>query len=789
MVPDTWILLLCLVAGVMASTYALSEIYTTPNEELPPESPRRCMLRLGYDIKLFEVLPGLGWDNLQNLEMGRVLLMNYSKCQMSDDGKYLLPNDAILIPIRQSNYDMVSEVIDTMSKYTSVTSKSININTKFVGPYFSVGGSFSNEHKTVRQQLSESQSVVVRSQARFVVYKINMQPDAALHPTFRKRVLEIAKYVYMDEKQMARYLSQLLIRDFGTHVLISMEAGAAIVKEDLLDRKYVQNKTSTMDKTMLGANASVNFELLLANFDISTSVMHRSEDQNTVTNDYKQSLRHSVVRTYGGMNFGASNISTDKWVKSLDNGLVAVDKAGDPLFSFVTPLLFPELPEFTVRKTQKVMKEEILNYYKINSHRGCTNPLSFNFDMKANMDDGSCNPPSDNKSLGGLYQNCTSTETENGDLCLNDAHKNPKTGENTCPVGYKQIQLISSEVSSVQYEPQCSQVLFWKFCHGTRTLTSLATYTAYWCYTEMPDGENDSYKFGGVFTDDKPNVLTNNHSCPADYQSLEIAERVFVCVSDDYDAFDFGNVFGGFFTCQIGNPYADSKLLYSDPQSWPKGCPTNYNEHLLTVIDGCEISYCMGSFIGNGTQQVVPSVIFPPFMDAPMPENAETSFVYLHEDTNTWFQNEDALNKLSNTEYLSSAMSTYIANFKNWTSLPEWSYFNSLFSYNISHTTPSTASVFTTKISRTPPTSAHTVYTSDQPTTERSTEKSTSFDSITLNDTLIEEHFTRQTRHKLKRVTFICKMAHFQIVKQQESLQLSSLNAIRRACAPLRQKN
>ncbi|KAL3852623.1 hypothetical protein ACJMK2_016241 [Sinanodonta woodiana] len=713
MVVHRWILPLCFVAGVMAGTYALPEVDTKHFEELPPESPRRCMLMMDHDIKLFEVLPGLGWDNLQNLEIGRVLLMNYSKCQMSDDGKYLLPNDAILIPVRQSNYDMVSEVIDTMSKYTSVTSKSININTKFVGPYFSVGGSYSNEHKTVRQQLSESQSVVVRSQARFVVYKINMQPDAALHPTFRNRILEIAKYVYMDEVKMARYLSQLLIRDFGTHVLISMEAGAAIVKEDFLDRYYVQSKNSTTDKTMLGANASVNFELLLANFDIGTSVMHRSEDQNTVTNDYEQSLRHSVVKTYGGMNFGASNISTNKWVKSLDSGLVAVDRAGDPLFSFVTPLLFPELPEFTVRKTQEVMKAEILNYYKINSYRGCTDPLSFNFDMKANIDDGSCNPPTDNKSLGGIYQMCTSIEIENGDLCLNDAHKNPKTGDNTCPTGYKQIQLISSEVSSVSYEPQCSQVLFWKFCHGTRTLTSLSNYTAYWCYTEMPDGENNSYKFGGVFTDDKANVLTNNHSCPPDYQSLEISERVFVCVSDDYDAFDFGNIFGGFFTCQVGNPYANSKLLYSDPQSWPKGCPTNYNEHLLTVIDGCEISYCMGSFIGNGTNQVVPNVIRPPYMDAPMPENAETSFVYLHEDTNTWFHNEEALDKLSNTEHLSSAMIMYIAHFKNWTTLPDWSSFNSLFTFNINQTTPSTSSALTSRLSRTPPTSDPTVTHSD----------------------------------------------------------------------------
>ena len=53
-----------------------------------------------------DVLPGLGFDNLRNLDLGQVLDFNYSTCQVSGDGLYLLPDNVYLIPIQQSKVDL-----------------------------------------------------------------------------------------------------------------------------------------------------------------------------------------------------------------------------------------------------------------------------------------------------------------------------------------------------------------------------------------------------------------------------------------------------------------------------------------------------------------------------------------------------------------------------------------------------------------------------------------------------------------------------------------------------------
>ncbi len=50
----------------------------------------------------------------------------------------------------------------------------------------------------------------------------------------------------------------------------------------------------------------------------------------------------------------------------------------------------------------------------------------------------------------------------------------------------------------------------------------------------------------------------------------------------------------------MGNPLATSKMNTA-PQNWPQICPHGYAQHLVTVLDGCEISFCVlpGTFKKN----------------------------------------------------------------------------------------------------------------------------------------------------------------------------------------------
>ena len=87
----------------------------TPQVAQPPHYPagdvRNCPTHTpqNHTQPLFrmEVLPGGGFDNLRNLDMGQVHAYNYSSCKISNDGKYLLPDSTFLIPVQESQVEVL----------------------------------------------------------------------------------------------------------------------------------------------------------------------------------------------------------------------------------------------------------------------------------------------------------------------------------------------------------------------------------------------------------------------------------------------------------------------------------------------------------------------------------------------------------------------------------------------------------------------------------------------------------------------------------------------------------
>ena len=92
-----------------------------------------CELEMnsGQSWNRMEVLPGIGWDNLRNVEMGEVFEYDYSRSQLTNDRKFLIPNGFFAIPLQQSNVETFAELIDHWDNHTSLTSASINVEILF----------------------------------------------------------------------------------------------------------------------------------------------------------------------------------------------------------------------------------------------------------------------------------------------------------------------------------------------------------------------------------------------------------------------------------------------------------------------------------------------------------------------------------------------------------------------------------------------------------------------------------------------------------------------------------
>ena len=106
------VLLLLLCSGnIFAQTENASDVdalYAYPIGDVR-NCPSYQLTDLSAPLYRMAVLPGLGFDNLRNLEKSQIYYYNFSTCRTSTDGRYLLPDNVFLIPNQMSNVEVFAE--------------------------------------------------------------------------------------------------------------------------------------------------------------------------------------------------------------------------------------------------------------------------------------------------------------------------------------------------------------------------------------------------------------------------------------------------------------------------------------------------------------------------------------------------------------------------------------------------------------------------------------------------------------------------------------------------------
>ncbi|XP_064643944.1 macrophage-expressed gene 1 protein-like [Lineus longissimus] len=580
--------------------------------------------------------------------MGQVALMNYSRCLMTEDDVSLIPDSTYVLPLKKSKVETFGELIEHWSNYTSITSSSINADASF---YSVVSGSFSEEHQSIKKHQVNDKSITTRVMLRYHMYTIRMNPDVQLHPNFKARMMDIAAYVANNNTKMADYLLQLIVRDFGTHVVTAIDAGATLAQVDQVKSTFSSNYEN--QKSELKASASANF---FGKIGFSAGFSHSSSE--TFSKEYLNNRTYSQILTYGGPPFRV-NFTINNWEDGLNNGLVAIDRSGDPLHFIITPQNMPEVPLPTLIKVTAGLEKIINRYYKFNTIHGCTSVDSKNFNFQANLDDGSCKAPSNNFTFGGVYQTCDmDPESSAGYICGDLLQKNPLTDDYRCPNNYEAILLNEGTVSKYETHKKCDVWLIW-FCWPWwwKYHRSVATHKAYWCAATGEVQHDSGFLFGGVFTATSSNPLTKSQGCPVYYYPLRLGEHMKVCVSDDYElGYRYSVPFAGFFSCKSGNPLVFNARLKSEPKgngelslsrfvhasgshAWPRRCPSGYSQHLATVDENCEIDYCVKA--NALVDQGLPHIRRPPFNPQPGLEPNQTEVLFLiGQSRRVWIKND-----------------------------------------------------------------------------------------------------------------------------------------------------
>ncbi|KAI8771902.1 macrophage-expressed gene 1 protein [Biomphalaria glabrata] len=133
----------------------------------PIGDARKCQTVKNVDVERFGVLPGVGWDNLRNLEAGLVVTYKYTECKETDDGVYLIPDNVFTIPIKNSKVQRFAEIIESWNSASSLTANSINIGAGVSLRKYAISGMFSREHEELKTKQIEEKSSTVRVQLRY----------------------------------------------------------------------------------------------------------------------------------------------------------------------------------------------------------------------------------------------------------------------------------------------------------------------------------------------------------------------------------------------------------------------------------------------------------------------------------------------------------------------------------------------------------------------------------------------------------------------------------------------
>lgn len=122
---------------------------------------RQCRASTNLSIPALEVLPGGGWDNLRNLDMGRVMNLSYSQCQTTEDGLYLIPDEVFVIPQKETGVETNSEMISSWLEQKSSTSSTINSDVSFPSV---LNAKFSTENQRMKTHQVRESSTTARVQ-------------------------------------------------------------------------------------------------------------------------------------------------------------------------------------------------------------------------------------------------------------------------------------------------------------------------------------------------------------------------------------------------------------------------------------------------------------------------------------------------------------------------------------------------------------------------------------------------------------------------------------------------
>lgn len=590
----------------------------------------KCM-----NLSTFPILPATSFDILDYTQRGVLFeATNWDECTLTVDGLYKIPKGFYANPIKETTYQYYATSFSSLKEYSHAVKEDI----KAHGSAWGVSGSFEEKTQTTTKEAYYSNSMITRVKVSHTRYLVQVNPDTPLVRSLHEVFQRIMEYQKIGQMRAADYLCQTIYRDYGGLYQSLITVGAMLYQEDLVDKQKIES--SQLSTTDVSASASEDF---YGSFGVSGS---KSVSDSTIQK-YLSARTQSRQYSIGGKL--RANMTLDHFEDTVDGNLITIKREANLLLDLITPERFEEWNQPQLYGVWTCMFDALEAYFHYNTYEGCCSEEAANFDLDANLcNDKSCKSPSNNFTVAGVFQTCTSV-TPGVDSCAQFEQPNYYSGGFSCPEPdvFTPVLLHTGVVTTPLTYQQCYDMCLdapyldaqwqtwfyhvmasgylpwfwwsdWRWSGIERACSSYCSsyassiqvemeISSYWCAATKGVPPSSGALYGAGATPVMANPTTGKISCPNNYDTFKFLANSIQCFSRDYElARDQAFEFGGFFSCNTGNPMAG-------PSS-PQRCPDGFAQHPLGIYDNCQVYYCLrsGALSKNGTR----TVIRPPYINS-----------------------------------------------------------------------------------------------------------------------------------------------------------------------------
>jgi hypothetical protein len=522
------------------------------------------------NFKLSEV--GVGWDYLKADTKSQLFQLTYNQQLKTNDGKYLIPDCMNSENIQRTSFQNKAEVISTFSSFKSLTAKSISMSASGAFKKFSFSGSYSREYERIKNQQRSSNTVTVTTSFNVHGYTLRVEPTCKLTQSFVSAINDINDLIIENTEQskaFAKYISQYLVKEYGSHYVTKAKYGGTIWMEDYLSQTYWDSQESQKEK--IEASASFGF---------SSIISFKGAGSQTTSVDtfssYNSSVRSSFVDALGG-NYKPGMTALD-WSNTLDGSLSVIDREANTIGELLNNQdFFPSLSLLARLRIKSYLDDALNVYLEKNAKQGCMNRRKVPYDQFANYEEG--NLCEEAILFGGTYaESLYCLKWDGNGNCIQGAfpctENNIITTAKSCPSGYSAQQLVETSNNP------------WL--------------DLFVCTSNNVKDAQSRVLFGGMYSFDSINPVTGSKRCPSNFRAVSLIDcsKNMICLSTELDK-EIPNSaeFGGFI---------------SSCRSASQDCPLGYEKYFLSNFENCKLYYC-----AKVKSTEMPQLSEPPFVSIP----------------------------------------------------------------------------------------------------------------------------------------------------------------------------